>query len=42
MVQHIFMVDLVLMHGTNNSTEMKLFPTTTSCSIQGERTETSY
>jgi len=41
MVQHSFMVDLVLdMHGTNNSTAMKFFPTITSRSIQGERAVT--
>ena len=38
MVQHFFMVNLVVdMHGTNNSTAMKFFPTTTSRSIKGER-----
>jgi len=37
MAQHFFMVNLVLgMHGTNNSTAMKFF-TTTSHGIQGKR-----
>ena len=37
MVQQIFMVAFMLdMHGTSNSTAMKFFPTSTSCSIQGK------
>jgi len=41
MVQHFFMVHLVLdIHGTNNLTAMKFFPTRTSRSIQGERAVT--
>jgi len=39
MVQQLFTVALVLdMHGTSNSTAMKLFPTSTTCSIQGKWT----
>jgi len=41
MVQQFFMVDLMpAMHGTNNSTAMKFFPTTTSHSKQGKRAVT--
>jgi len=37
MVRQYFMVALMLnMHGTSNSTAMKFFPTSTSCSIQGK------